>query len=188
MCVYISLFLSFIPSFLFCQVILLVLFYQFYFLFYFWTRLYIHIAQNSKGIKGDAVKSHLSTLFFSRQILLPKGNQCHQILVYLPGILFTLFLHNWSISRKYTSKIRFKLTPLHIPISSWFFIIQEFPHYTRILRGSPITYSSIRAEAAVFFLTILLLLHLAQFLPHRIHILVEWIQQEALLKAIFPTL
>ena len=93
--VYIYLFLSFIPSFLFCQVILLFLFYQFYFLFYFWTRLYIHIAQNSKGIKGDAVKSLLSTLFFSRQIL-PKGNQCHQILVYLPGILFTLFLYNRS--------------------------------------------------------------------------------------------
>ena len=92
--------ISIIPSFLFscplCHVVFLVLFYQLYFLFYLCTTLYIHIAQNSKGIKGDAMKSLSSTLFFSHQFLLPNSNQCYQICVSLPEILFTFFLYNCS--------------------------------------------------------------------------------------------
>ena len=40
------------------------------------------------------MKNLISTLIFSYQFLLPKGNQCYQIHVSLPKILFTLFLYN----------------------------------------------------------------------------------------------
>ena len=93
-CMHTCISLSFPPFYSLCHVIFLILFYQLYFLFYWWTTLYIHIAQNSKGIKGDAMKNLISTLIFSYQFLLPKGNQCYQIHVSLPKILFTLFFYN----------------------------------------------------------------------------------------------
>lgn len=118
--------ISIIPSFLFswplCHVIFLVLFYQLYFLFYLCTTLYIHIAQNSKGIKGDAMKSLISTLssatnFFSLKATsvtkfvylflkyyLPSFYTIALILYYYLNLAFSLNLENYPTSHIYACK------------------------------------------------------------------------------------